>query len=660
MQLPGPHLPEAGNPSQRRLHPVPRRVPYGPRVRSEHAEGAVRLGAEDSRAGRVLGWPLAVGVGLVALPLVYALCTHVWLASGSVPSAAALVVGMSTAFAAMMLPGGALFLLVTHDRRGWGTGLASATLTVVAGSAVIAWVCLWFAIANPVLGFVVYGVMYLASICVITDLARTELRRLVMVAGVLGVGLAACVTLSAVFYAHGGLAVATEIGSTRTFATSDNIIPQYWVLRIEHDQDLRSPGLGWPLADRPPVQAGLVFPLESLSAATGGNAEVAYQLPAVALQGLAVTAVAVLVTQLGFTRRRRLAALLLVVMTPFVAYNTIFVWPKLLAAAFLLLAVAALFEDGDAIRGSTWLLVGAAVSLSLLSHPGSSFSLTVLAVVLVALWRRRVAFGPWLGALFALFAVLLPWGLYRLVYDHSTSWLLKQHLAGVIDHRDHRGVLQSIVDQYRSLGVSGWIRNRLDNLRDLVWRPGRTHLPSSWTGRFLTLGTYSPLWSGGLLLLAAPLLFARRLPRNVRLMAVAGLAATLVWTVIEFGKPAADAVTHQGPYAAFLLDRRRARRRRGPIASPMGVGRRRLPADRHLVVAHLRARELGPLPRHPEVRGPPLSERHRPRRPGRASPARLGALAFATFVVITLRLEPSPPDAARHGWANLGQLYGRE
>ncbi len=522
-------------------------------MRPEHADGAGQVGAQRSGPGQVLGWPLALGIGLLALPLIYALCTHVWLASGSVTSAAALVVGMTAALATMMLPGGALFLLVTHDRRGWGTGLASATLTVVVGSSAIAWASLWFAIANPVLGYLVYGVIYLVSVCVTTNLARTDLRRIVMVAGVLGVGLAACVTASAIFYVHGGLAVATEIASTRTFATSDNLIPQDWVLRIEHNQDLRSLGPGWPLSDRPPVQAALVFPLETLSAATGGNSEVAYQLPAVALQGLAVTAVAVLVLQLGLTRRRRLAALLLVVMTPFVAYNAIFVWPKLLAAAYLLLAIAALFEDGEAIRGSTWLLVGAAVALSLLAHPGSAFSLTVLAVVLVALWRRRVRFGPWLAGPFALLGLLLPWGLYRLLYDHSTSWLLKQHLAGVIDRRDHRGVLQSIVDQYRSLGVASWFRNRVDNLRDLVWRPGRKHLPESWRGRFLTLGTYSPLWSGGLLLLAAPLLLARRLPRNVRLMAVAGLAATLVWTVIEFGKPAADAVTHQGPYAAFLL-----------------------------------------------------------------------------------------------------------
>jgi hypothetical protein len=522
-------------------------------VRLEHADDAGRLGIEPSGRSQVLGWPLAVGVGLLALPLVYALCTHVWLGSGSIPSAVALVVGMSAGFTAMMLPGGALFLLVTHERRGWGTGLASATLTVVAGSGVVAWAALWFAIANPVLGYVVYAVLYLASVWVVTRLARTDLRRIVTVVAVLGVGLAACVTTSAIFYVHGGLAVATEIASTRTFATSDSLIPLDWVLRIEHNQDLRSLGPGWPLADRPPVQAALVFPLEALSAATGGNSELAYQLLAVPLQGLAVTAVAVLLLQVGLSRRRRLAALLLVVMTPFVAHNTMFVWPKLLAAAYLLFAIAGLFEDGQAIRGSTWLLVGAAVALSLLAHPGSAFSLTSIVVVLVALARRRVAFGPWLGGAFALLGVLLSWGLYRALYDHSTSWLLKQHLAGVIDRHDHRGLLQSIVDQYRSLGVAGWIRNRADNLRDLVWRPGRKHLPASWAARFLTLGTFSPLWSGALLLLAAPLLLVRRLPRDVRLMAVAGLVTTLVWTVIEFGKPAADAVTHQGPYAAFLL-----------------------------------------------------------------------------------------------------------
>ena len=89
-------------------------------LRSEGEAGNTRMAAGRCRAersgmGQVLGWPLAIGVGLLALPLIYALCTHVWLASGSVTSAAALVVGMTAALAAMMLPGGAL-LPARHAR----------------------------------------------------------------------------------------------------------------------------------------------------------------------------------------------------------------------------------------------------------------------------------------------------------------------------------------------------------------------------------------------------------------------------------------------------------------------------------------------------------------------------------------------------------------
>ena len=178
-----------------------------------------------------------------------------------------------------------------------------------------------------------------------------------------------------------------------------------------------------------------------------------------------------------------------------------------------------------------------------------------------------------------------------------------------------------------------------------MWRPGRKHLPESWRGRFLTLGTYSPLWSGGLLLLAAPLLLVRRLPRNVRLMAVAGLIATFVWTVIEFGKPAADAVTHQGPYAAFLLI---------DVALAAAVARL-LP---RWVLAAVVGLQIGIWSWLMYVLGNwdhclvtlQCEGHHFPNGTVREGQLVLplvavGVLGFAAFVATTLWLEPSPPDA---------------
>ncbi|HVN50335.1 MAG TPA: hypothetical protein VMT43_02825, partial [Acidimicrobiales bacterium] len=523
-------------------------------------------GSGGSRHVRELGhrWPVGLGAVLLVAPIAFVASTHVWLSSGSVRAATSLVVGIPSALVVMMLPGVAGLILLPRADRG---GMALAVSTVVTLSGIVAWAVLWVWIAAPAAGRVVSWVVYLVAVAIVVAGARAHVRMLLVVALVLAVGAAATLVVDGMFYVHGGLPVATQIAANGTFGSADNTFPRDWVERIEHRQDLRVPDTGWPLADRPPVQAAWILPLYSAATQSShGNHEVAYELTTSALQGLAAGVALVLLVLLGLRRRRLMAAIAMVTLTVFFEFNTAYTWPKLLPAALLLFAVAALLEplswpgppaDATAPRPVVsplaWSVAGGAVGLSLRAHPGSAFSLPILAVVLVALWHRRVDLGRPLLAIAAMTAVAAPWGAYRLFYDHSSSPLLKLHLAGVANIHDRRSVLHATIDAYRALHVRGWLRHRLDNLRDLVWRPSRTSLPPGLRDALTKLGGYSPLWSGDLLLFAAPLLALRRVPRNVRLYALAGAVTILAWTVVEFGPPNADAITHQGPYAAFLL-----------------------------------------------------------------------------------------------------------
>jgi hypothetical protein len=512
---------------------------------------------------RVLGqwWPLGLGAALLVAPIAFVASTHVWLSSGSVRAATSLVVGIPSALVVMMLPGAAGLILLNRTDR---AGTALATSTVVTLSGVVAWAALWLWIADPTVGRVVSWVVYISAVAIVVTGARTHVRTLLAVALVLAVAAGATLAIDGMFYVHGGLPVASEIAANGTFGSADNTFPRDWVERIEHRQDLRVPDTGWPLADRPPVQAAWILPLYSAATQSSqGNHEVAYELTSSALQGLAAGAALILLVLLGLRRRRLVAATAMVTLTVFFEFNTAYTWPKLLPAALLLLAVATVLEpvsppaDGagprPVVTPLAWIVAGAAVALSLLAHPGSAFSLPVLVVVLVALWRRRVDLGRPLLAIAAVGVVAAPWGAYRLFYDHSSSPLLKLHLAGLANIHDRRSVVQATIDAYRALGLRGFWRHRLDNLRDLLWSPSRTSLPPRPRAAVTKLGSYSPLWSGDLLLLAAPLLAMRRVPRDARLYALAGAVTILGWTVIEFGPPNADAITHQGPYAAFLL-----------------------------------------------------------------------------------------------------------
>src|SRR5262249_19808811 len=117
----------------------------------------------------------------------------------------------------------------------------------------------------------------------------------------------------------------------------DNEIP-FTVANALRFGPLPSPLFGdWLTSDRPPLQSGL-FLLLSLR-----NGTVSYQVVAAWLQASVLVAVWMIVAAIGLDAAQRRLTLLACCLLPVMLINTFFVWPKLLAAGYLLAVFALLF-----------------------------------------------------------------------------------------------------------------------------------------------------------------------------------------------------------------------------------------------------------------------------------------------------------------------------
>jgi hypothetical protein len=157
------------------------------------------------------------------------------------------------------------------------------------------------------------------------------------------------------------------------------------------------------------------------------------------------------------------------IFSAFFLLNTVYTWPKLLAASFFTIALVVLrFPEGrtrycDSVDAA---LGGAAIGLAWLSHGGIAFSVIALAIVLLVKGNlppmRSAASG-----IVALLLLPLPWSAYQKFYDPPGDRLLKWHLAGVID-LDSRSFGQAFIDAYSKPPLSQIVTNKIANVRTLI------------------------------------------------------------------------------------------------------------------------------------------------------------------------------------------------
>ena len=259
---------------------------------------------------------------------------------------------------------------------------------------------------------------------------------------------------------------ACECDSFRLFST-DYFLPFLFARLVRNGESLIPFYADWLSSDRPPLQAGMYLLF------SWDNSRVFYHALAVLFQGLWVVGVCHFCDVLQLSKREKNTSLFVLIFSGFCLFNTLYVWPKLLAGALGLMSLSFLVQWTKTEAKQWAVFSGASFGLALLAHPGVVFALPCHLAVLLAGSRRSPASysraAAW--ALVPLVALLLPWQLYQKFYDPPGNRLLKWHLAGVIPV-DERGLLQTLRDSYSSLNLESWLVGRWESVQTILGLAG--------------------------------------------------------------------------------------------------------------------------------------------------------------------------------------------
>ncbi|MDE2464361.1 MAG: hypothetical protein KGO02_11690 [Alphaproteobacteria bacterium] len=260
--------------------------------------------------------------------------------------------------------------------------------------------------------------------------------------------------------------------------STDNQLPMLISEYIFHGHDPRQLNFGpWKISDRPPLAYGLMAMLRLISWVLtshrdGNSLYYAYQqISGIVINALWVFALYALLQALKLPRRGVIWVIAAVALTPFAIFNGAYIWPKMLGAAFGLLAFVAIMEPSRWAAterferpGTAFIAAAALSALSILSHGGSAFG--VIAAIIAAIayrgwpdWKVTVTAGV-VGVL-----VLVPWGLWQHFMQPPGNALVKYAFTGNFGFdTPQQSVFAAIRDAYAHLSWSAWISNKVHAL----------------------------------------------------------------------------------------------------------------------------------------------------------------------------------------------------
>lgn len=367
-----------------------------------------------------------------------------------------------------------------------------------------------------------------------------------------------------------------ELAMTRTVGwvlPVDNVLPVALADWMGGDRPPLLSG-DWLPSDRPPLQAGLLLLVRGV---LGPFGEIAPQLPgellafgtSVAAQSMWVVSVVSLMWALGYRTRVAIATAGFVAALPTTYINMVFTWPKLLAGAFIVGALAALVAAVRRVESSVQSVVLAATLtlLAVVSHGGAVFvmpAVLVLAAIVVMrcgwLDRGRLA----VGVLVAFVLVYVPWMLFQRFVAPPGDRLLKWHLAGVVDV-DDRSFLRALADQYGALSWAQIAQARVSNLATALWPQSLEGVDiwrEGWEERAQHAAFFNTAAAIGLsaglvgVVLAMALIARIRHRRDDHLrdaarLSLMMLACVVLWALVLFQPEAAT--VHQGSQAWLIV-----------------------------------------------------------------------------------------------------------
>lgn len=355
--------------------------------------------------------------------------------------------------------------------------------------------------------------------------------------------------------------------------SSDNQLPFLFAEALfggaELDKIMWGP---WLATDRVPLMSALLAALRVLVLPPfkNGFGEVflptAYMMAAIVLL---TTWVAVLVEMVRRLDPARLPiAFLLAATTPFLFFNSVFAWPKLLGATYVLIAFDLLFGLSVERRrdGAVLALAALAAMAGVLTHSSNLFACVPIAVIFA---RTLVRQGAGALAVSTLLALMLasPWFYWQAVVQPGGNALLRFALAFDFDAGNRtRPLLSAIADAYRTMSFDDWLRGKWASIAlslgfaapDFGMPEMASHSPAAgWLGTARIYGFLSvahALAVAGLGLLLVPLLpLARRLDATYRGFAIWAAITGISGVVLGLLAMLPPAIMHQQPYGSLLL-----------------------------------------------------------------------------------------------------------
>jgi hypothetical protein len=354
---------------------------------------------------------------------------------------------------------------------------------------------------------------------------------------------------------------------------SDNDIPRYfaeWLATHGHQHPPEYPG-EWLLSDRPPLQIGYVLAQRGFFNTAQG---LHYQILCVIENALWIPAMWAVLVAVPLRRLTRSLAMLVAMVSDIALVHGFFVWPKLIAAAFLLAALAIVLSPDWQRDRRDWRvagLIGVLFALSMLSHGSSIFG--VIPLVVFAAFRG-VPNWRWLAAALAgLLLFYVPWSAYQHYADPPGNRLLKWQLGGEIEVNSE-GTLEAIENGYSEEGLGGAVDLKAENFGVMVgwpiakndWnaavtaldegKPGTAVAQVRWARFFSLFCFLGLLLLGPIAMLIAWLAKKRRDPDEWRFALLCFaffVIACISWGLLLFGNEDSRTTIHVGSLAVPLL-----------------------------------------------------------------------------------------------------------
>jgi hypothetical protein len=271
--------------------------------------------------------------------------------------------------------------------------------------------------------------------------------------------------------------------------STDNQLPVELALALVSKGDIFNLGWGvWLVSDRPPVLAGiLALPAYLLKAqnigTVIGTSGVWLNIAAIVVLCSWWIPVRFMVTECGVENRMQRIVMLTLACCPFLFFNSIYAWGKLLSATLFLAGVQLEREDdtneGPSVKNA---LSGACFGLSLLSHGSAAFGVAGYFLYRLFAARRCLKSLPGLALIVFVFLLFgVSWSIWGKVFNPPGNALAKFAFAGTFGFSDPgKGLVDTIRTAYSTIDFPTWLGMKRDafltfwGLYQPYWRPPST------------------------------------------------------------------------------------------------------------------------------------------------------------------------------------------